>query len=152
MKDTNFTRQERTIMAWLKLCTGTFLFFGIAYAFIPFTLLKYINGLGLAFLGIVSASAGGIPSTEHVFSFWWAQSMGASAVVVYAAFQAQSDWLRHYALTPVIVVVKIFSAGFLIYLLLTQPLQFYNIAFALADGAVGLVTWIYYVKARQSRT
>ena len=147
MRDTHFTRQERHVINWLKFCTLAFTLCLLFIIFIPEFLLQYVNGLGLAFFGFVSP-----PLMEVTLGIWWTAAVGSTTVLTYAAFKAQSDWLRHRELTPVIILTKWVSLFCLVYLLLTQPLQFYFLVGAVIDGSIACITWVYYAKAIQSRS
>jgi len=146
MKDGQFTRQERTIIEWLKICTAFLFVYGFVVSFYPHTLLRYFNGVGQAFFNFLNP-----PIAEASFGYWWSGCVASTLISLVASFLARQNWLKNYTLIPMMILSKITTAVCLAVTMFLHPLQFYYLVTFAIEAVIGLMTWFYYAQARQSR-
>lgn len=147
MRDAHFTRQERFIIAWLKLLCAGFFLVGILFAIYPNYLFEYLNEIGAVFFNYPSP-----PLVDPKRDIWWILSLAFMASLAYACFLAQANWFRHNNLIPLVILAKVLTTigfGLEAYL---HPTHFFYIVAGALDGLLFLITAFAYVKAINSRT
>lgn len=147
MRDAHFTRQERFVIAWLKLLCAGFLLVGILFAAYPNYLLEYLDEIGSVFFNYPSQTL----QAPHL-DIWWILSLAFMASLAYACFLAQANWMRHNNLIPLVILAKAITAigfGLQAYF---YPTHFFYIVAGGIDGLLFLITAFAYVKAINSRT
>ena len=147
MKNSHFTRQERHIILWLRFLTFSFLMVGLVFAFQPNYFLQYLDSVGLVFFNFQSHSLG-----HPQFEIWWILALSAMGAMTYAAFQAQSDWLRYHLLVPVIIISKAIAAFGFLAVIVFYPTHFFYIVAFVVDALLCLTTIYAYAQAIQSRS
>jgi hypothetical protein len=145
MRDAGFTRQERTFILLMRLWVLCFLGAAILVAWMPNTLLAYLNDIGRTFANWDS------PPIEGGTHFWIVLSIALLCTLAYVSAVAQSSLLRHIDYAKVVILAKAISAmGFAAMLHFDQR-EFYYVAGAVIDGLIALITWRVYARAARSR-
>lgn len=147
MKNTQFTKQERVMMGWLRFLIITFILVGFLFATQPEYFFKYIDSIGLVFLNYRSA-----PLEPLERDLWWILSLSLMIILVYASFKAQRDWLQFSSFVPIILLEKGFAFPGFLYLAFRHSPHFFYIVGSAIDGLLFLITTYLYVQAIKSRS
>jgi uncharacterized membrane protein len=147
MRDSGYTKQERQLIALLRVWLVVFFGAGIVFAIAPNWIIRYIEGIGSS---IFSWRHPAVQLGNEVF--WLVLVVSLMLTLSFTAYKAQSNILRNIWYTNVILVSKfISSAGFLVSFLFVER-SFIYLTGTVVDGAIFLITVIFYHSALRSRT
>lgn len=146
MRDAGFTKQERHLIALLRVWTVVFLGAGVLFAVAPDWTIRYIEKIGSGVFGWTSSLVE--LGTER---FWLVLTVSLMATLTYLAYKAQSDLLRHTGSVRALLLAKFAStAGFVVCFLTVQK-SFIYLTGAVIDGCILIITAVLYHAAMKSR-
>lgn len=145
MRDSGFTRQERTFIAIMRVWVFAFLAAAVVFSLAPEVFLNYLNDIGRVFFGWESTK---IEASEH---FWLVLAVAYLLILAYASIVSQAKPLRNTGYARIVILGKLASSAGFAALLLLGNKQFYYLAGAIVDGLIFAITWRIYARASRSR-
>lgn len=146
MKNTGFTKQERSFIALMRIMAVLFLGAGILFATSPFYLPNYVSSIGSAFFGINSQ-----PLAFGNEGFWIVFAISMLCALSYLCTIAQHNLVHNIGYArPIILAHLVSGTGFGACFYLYDQ-NFVYLAAAVICGAICLITWRFYSRALKSR-
>lgn len=146
MRDSGFTRQERSFILLMRIWIVAFIGAAIIFAAIPQVLLNYINDIGRVFFSWQSP-----PVTTAGCGIWIVLSVAFLISLAYVCIIAQAKPLRNTAYARIIILSKFVSSAGFVAILLISAHYFYYLVGAIVDGLICILTWRLYSGALRSR-
>ena len=146
MREAGLTKQERHLLALLRVWLVVFLGAGILFAAAPDWTLDYIHKLGSGLFGWKSPQLQ--PNAER---FWLVLSVSLMATLTYLTYKAQSNLPRYISYTSVILIAKLVSTTGFAVCFFTAERSFLYLTGAIVDGLIFFITFVLYRSALRSR-
>ncbi|MFH0799025.1 MAG: hypothetical protein V2A66_02445 [Pseudomonadota bacterium] len=145
MKDAGYTKQERAMIALMRIWAIAFLGAGVLFAAAPDYIPNYVTDIGTVLLDWNA------PQLPQEGRFWVVLAVALLFSLSYMCMVIQKNVVRNIGYTRPILLAKFTSSiGFAIcYCLLGR--QFIFLVAALVDGSIFLITWSFYRRALRSR-
>ncbi len=146
MRDSGFTRQERSFITLMRIWAAAFLVAAVIFATLPDVLLNYLNDIGRVFAGWQS------PKAVGGGQFWLVLACSLLVSLSYACLVAQAKPLRNTGYANIVILAKFVSAAGFTAMLFVDSMQFYYLVGAVVDGLIFIITWRFYARAAGSRS
>lgn len=147
MKKAGLTRQERSLIALMRIWVVLFLGAGILFSVAPDYVPSYLQRVGSILLGWDSP-----PFPPPAERFWLVLAVAYLLLLAYCCAIAQRGIVRNSGyVRPVILGKLATSIGFLVCFLISGRHFVYFVG-AVVDGAICLITWRFYAGAIKSRS
>lgn len=146
MREAGLTKQERHLVALLRIWTVIFLGAGILFAIAPDWTIDYIESIGRGLFKWKSD-----PLVLGNERFWLVLVISLMITLAFIAYKAQAGHLRNIGYTSLILISKLVSSvGYLVCFFMIDH-RFLYLAGASVDGLVFLMTIVMYRSALRSR-
>ena len=147
MKNTSLTKQERSLVAIMRIWMVTFLVAGVVFAAAPSYVPTYLTNIGTVLFGWQPW-----PEATQTSYFWLVLAVTLLFTLSYICAIVQHNVARHVGYTTLVILSIFFSTiGYCICFFL-EGRHFAYLVGAIVDGSIFLVTWYLYTKAFKSRT
>ncbi|HQG13757.1 MAG TPA: hypothetical protein PLT05_05265 [bacterium] len=146
MKMTNYTKQERTLILFMRIIGVAFLIAAAVFTSSPDYILNYITDIGSVFFGWKSPR--GALGAEK---FWLVPAVALQISMAYSAFMVQKDPALHIEHSRHIIMSKFICAAGFTALLFAESMQFFYLLGTVVEGLIFVITLLIYRSAMRSR-
>ncbi|MFH1875175.1 MAG: hypothetical protein ABH859_08370 [Pseudomonadota bacterium] len=147
MREAGLTKQERGLLTLTRVLLVLFFLATILFIILPTWSLNYLSDLGQVVFGFKTQA---IELEAH--KFWLVLAVGYTAVLTYACFIAQSDFLRLMDYLKIVIFGKFVTASGFIFCFLKYDYVFYYLVGAVIDSLLFFITLYCYHAAKKSRS
>lgn len=145
MREASLTIQERHLITLMRWWVTLFTVAAIIFAFAPQKVVDLLNYIG----ELIHWSGPPVArSTEH---FWSPLGVSLLVVLILTSYLIQKDLLHHIKYTRLIIISKLVSSICYIISFFSFDRSFAYLAAFAVDGALAVLTWVYYRRAVKSR-
>lgn len=147
MRQAGYTKQERSLIALMRVWAIIFIGASILFALAPDYVPDYLTRISTLLLHRQSSPLP--PTSEH---FWHVLAITMLILLSYLCLIVQHNIVRNIGyVRPVILAKFASSAGFL-FCFFSHDKHFVYLTGAIVDGIICTITWRFYSRAIKSRT